>query len=93
MSEQQSIRDELAELLLRHGHVDWERMDGEAVADVILASPVIRRIQAEALRDVAGSGQAKMFAPAVYVGPERLRLGISAEKWLLEAADRIEKGE
>lgn len=34
-----------------------------------------------------------MFTPAVYVGPERLRLAISAEKWLLEEADRIERGE
>lgn len=44
---EQSIREELKSLLLRHGHIEWGETDGEVVAGVIIESPLIRRIQAE----------------------------------------------
>lgn len=94
MSDEQSIRDELVQILdddPLFGRIGYNH--AESLADRFLGSPVIRRIQAEVLREAARSGQVKMFTPAVYVGPERLRVGISAEKWLLEQADRIERGE
>lgn len=94
MSNEQSIRDELFQIWEEYGtSIESDSSEGHEMVDAILASPVIRRIQAEALREAAKSGQAKMFTPAVYVGPERLRLAISTEKWLLEEADRIERGE
>lgn len=58
MSERQSIREELAQVIAvgdgARGHMVLA--DDELVADQILASPVIRRIQAEALREAALSG-------------------------------------
>lgn len=50
MTEQQSIREELAQII----EDGFEEPDeNHRTADAILASPVIRRIQAEALRAMA----------------------------------------
>lgn len=73
MSEKQSIRDELSEtLFLFYDH--GTQPNALVEADALLASSVIRRIQAEALREAALSGS----------------FGTGAQSTLLARADRIE---
>ena len=43
------------------------------------------------LERLADSGQAKMFSPAVYVGPERMKLSIRVPEWLRAKANELRK--
>ena len=85
--------DELIARIARRLHSlcgceDGPSEDNYQEAYVLL--PLVKQAQAEALREVADSRQAKMFSPAVYVGPERMRVFIPAREWLHSEADRIE---
>lgn len=85
--------DELMARIARRLHSlcgceDGSSEDNYQEAYVLL--PLVKQAQAEALREVADSRQAKMFSPAVYLGPERRRFAIEATEWLHREADRIE---
>lgn len=64
----------------------WDR-DTDIMAVELLASPVIRRIQAEAIRDAATDTR---NAPTS--DPGTAWFNNDSAKWLEERADRIEKG-
>lgn len=95
MSEQQSIRDQLAQVIAvgdgARGHMVLA--DDELVADQIMASPVIRRIQADAIRrtrDELGvdvSDNEGEYWDGYRQG-QRRQFAVLGEQ-----ADRIEKGE
>ena len=88
-----SIEDDITKVL-----AEWhaEPADPEAwqVAmfedAVVRIMPLVKRAQAEALREAADSDQTKMFSPAVYVGSSSRRAFITARDWLHSEADRIE---
>lgn len=94
MSEKQSIRDELATLLNDtdpEGGVDPDDEFADQQfwypqVDAILASPVIRRIQAEALREARADLRAYTDSGAPF-GHRPV------EDFLEKRAERIEKGE
>lgn len=83
MSEQQSIRDDLMNICCTVSEVD-----------AILASPVIRSIQAEAIRDAtrvfATGGWVDTFTAGVVDDVSAVQ---AADRWFNDRADRIEKGE
>ena len=86
MNERRSIRDELADLIpLGFTDRDPDSNVLEA-ADRILASPVIRRIQAEALRTWADEMDNTDDPDWVHVANGNIDL------WLHCVADRIERG-
>lgn len=82
MSDEQIIRDELIQVLSEQGAEYGGRLDEVAdvggIADAILASPVIRRMQAEALREAVRSAEADHEGDPL------------AHIW--DRADRIERG-
>lgn len=87
------IRDELASVI-EHETGEPEEESG-FVADAILASPVIRRIQAEAIREAA-----RVFAEGEWAGAfmeaavdDDVNAVIATDKWFNDRADRIEQGE
>ena len=94
-----SIRDELAEdfydayRVLNPGSLTWWTEDEYhkhrfyAQADIALASPVIRRIQAEALRQWADEMDNTDDPDWIHVANGNIDL------WLHCVADRIERGE
>lgn len=107
MSDEQSIRDEIADEIagVVTGKGYYSMVIGidaaHEAADQILASPVIRRIQAEALREAADSIERRRNEPGLvkldvqcagyYTG---IRSGMeSSVKALRSEADRIERGE
>lgn len=94
MNDQQSIRNELVEALIGVrsvditsleilGDNDEDRLDAGALADSVLASPVIRRIQAEALREAIRG----IWANGALNETDEVR------RYLHIRADRIEKGD
>lgn len=85
-SDRTSIQDALALVVQNEtGEADEE---SQFVADAILESPVIRRIQAEAIRDAAVKAQEAFVAEQAGIGYARVRTD-----WLHAEANRIEKGE
>lgn len=89
MSNEQSIRDELIGLrlasyskIMSDGYPSGIIRSNEEAADILLASPVIRRIQAEALRDAADDWHEKHAGtrPVPYL-------------FMVDRADAIERGE
>lgn len=93
MSNEQSIRDELA----RDLNLAYDLATGMAATDeqfipcadwLLGDSPVIRRIQAEALREAAGKVQHELGTEA-----SGHTSTYSARRWLNFEADRIERGE
>lgn len=87
VNDKQSIRDELQSLVHDYAPGADGKSDSEVIADAILASPVIRRIQAEALRYWADEMDNTDDPDSVYVDNGDIEL------WLHAVADRIEKGE
>ena len=82
MSDEQSIRDELVQILAQKRiHTNESLGKQGADADAILASPVIRRIQAEALRYAAHDARNYGHEGCYDFGD------------LMARADRIERGE
>lgn len=103
MSEQQSIRDELAATIHENFNACRGRngVSPSALADRIMASPVIRRIQAEVLRDAANWKRNHNLGDSVW-GDYLIRLAHEKYQaggddmitiWLNDRADRIERGE
>ncbi len=92
MSDEQSIRDEIADeiagVVTGEGYYSMTIGIGAAreAADLLLASPVIRRIQAEALRSARADIQAYTDAGSPF-GHRPV------EQFLDARADRIERGE
>lgn len=102
MSEQQSIRDELAAAThaWRDHAIDGTPLGERPIcncydyADYLLASPVIRRIQAEAIREAtrvfATGGWVDTFTSGVVDDVSAVQ---ATDRWFNERADHIEKGE
>lgn len=91
---EQSIRDDMSEELFKmydHG----TQPNSYVEADYLLASPVIRRIQAAAIREAV-----RIFAEGGWVDTfieESVQDDVSAvvatDKWFNDYADRIEDGD
>ncbi len=89
MTDEQSIRDQLIKAMYNApttGNVVVRYSDA---ADAILASPVIRRIQAEALRKFRADLVGSQFVRYGIVLPDINEIVDDLD----EAADRIERGE
>lgn len=97
MTDEQIIRDELVQILAqKRMHTNESLGKQGADADAILASPVIRRIQAEALREAAAADD--FFAAYVDGEGFEFNRGVthgadSLFDQLHNRADRIERGE
>ena len=92
MSDEQSIRDELVKIS-GETYCATEECQGECVADAILASPVIRRIQAEAEAKALRDFRARLMEQNI----DRFGIVLPDLHEVLddldEEADRIERGE